>query len=73
MANLVLGGMEPRKVRIHCRGRAERPLQPCIVAGGEAFERETACLAEFVNVMLERLAAKQTPPLGAKRERGFPR
>ena len=73
MADLVLGGMEPREVCIHCGGSAERPLQPRIIASGEALERETACLTEFVNVVLERLVAKQTPPLGVKRERGLPR
>ena len=65
--------MEPRQVGIHCRGSAERLLQPRIIASGKALERETAYLAELVNVVLERLVAKETAPLGAKREGGLPR
>ena len=73
VVNLVLGDMEPRPVRIHCGGSAERLLQPDIIAGGKARERDTAYLAELVGVVLERLATKETAPLGAKREGGLPR
>ena len=73
MVDLVLGDMEPRKVCIHCGGSAERPLQPGIIASGEALERETACLAELMNVVLERLVTKETAPLGAKCEGGLQR
>jgi hypothetical protein len=73
VVDLVLGDMEPPPVGIHCWGSAERPLQPRIIASGESLERETTYLAELVNVVLERLAAKETPPLGAKREGGLPR
>ena len=73
VANLVLGDMEPRPVCIHCGGDAERLLQPCIVARGKALECETAYVAELVNVVLERLAAKETASLGAKCERRLPR
>ena len=68
MADLVLGDMEPRPVGIHCRGRANRPLQPFIVASGKALERDTTCLAELVHVVLERLVAKETTALGAEFE-----
>jgi hypothetical protein len=73
VVDLVLGGMEPREVCIHCGRSAERLLQPSIIASGEALERETACLAELVNVVLERLIAKETAPLGAKLEGRLPR
>jgi hypothetical protein len=68
VADLVLGDMEPGPVGIHCGGSAERLLQPGIIASGKALERETACLAELVNVVLERLVPKETAPLGAKCE-----
>ena len=73
MVDLVLGDMEPRPVRIQSGGSAERLLQPGIIASGKARERDTAYLAELVKVVLERLAAKETAPLGAKREGGLPR
>ena len=73
MADLVLGDMEPGPVGVHCGGSAERPLQPGIIASGKALERETAYLAELVNIVLERLIAKETAPLGAKFEGGLPR
>jgi hypothetical protein len=73
VVDLVLGDMEPSPVGIHCGSRAARPLQPRIIASGKALERETACLAELVNVALERLVANETAPLGAKREGRLPR
>ena len=54
--------MEPSPVGIQCGGSAERPLQPSIIASGKALERETACLTELVNIVLERLIAKETAP-----------
>jgi hypothetical protein len=71
--DFVFSDVEPRKVCIHCGGGAERPLQPGIIASGKALERETACLAELVNVVLERLVAKETAPLSAKCEGGLQR
>src|SRR6202035_1537473 len=73
VVDLVLGDMEPRKVCIHLRGSKERALQPGIIASGKALERETARLAELVNVVLERLVAKKTAPLSAKCEGGLQR
>ena len=73
VVDLVLGDMEPRPVCIHCGGSAERSLQPCIIARGKALEREASYLAELVKVVLERLAAKETAPLGSKCEGGLPR
>jgi hypothetical protein len=73
MVDLLLGDMEPSKVGIHCGGSGERPLQPGIIASGKAVERDSACLTELVNVVLERLVAKETAPLGAKCESGLPR
>ena len=73
VVDLFFGDMEPRPVCIHCGGSVERPLQPSIIACGKALERETACLAELVNVVLERLVAQDTAPLGAKLEGGLPR
>ena len=46
VADFVLGGVEPREVCVHRGSSAERSLQPRIVPGGEAFERDTTCLAE---------------------------
>jgi hypothetical protein len=57
MIDLVLGHMEPRPVRIHRGSSAERLLQPFIVAGGKAGERDTPRLAEIVNVVVESLAS----------------
>jgi hypothetical protein len=73
VVDLVLGNMEPRPMRVHCGGSAERPLQPSIVTSGKAFERETAYFAELVNVVLEGFAAKETASLGAECEGGLPR
>jgi hypothetical protein len=73
VVDLFLGDMEPRKVGIHRGGGAERLFQSGIIACGKALERETACLAELVNVVLERLVAKATAPLGAKCEGRLPR
>ena len=73
MADLVLGDMEPSPVGIQCGGSAERPLQPSIIASGKALERETACLTALVNIVLERLIAKETAPRGTKFEGGLPR
>ena len=60
-------------MRVHCRGRAERPLQPGIIPSGKFLERATAYLAEFANVVLERFVAKETAPVEAKFEGGLPR
>jgi hypothetical protein len=73
VVDLVLGHMEPRPVRVHCGGSAERPLQPSIITSGKARERETAYFAQLVNVVLERFAAKETAPLAAECEGGLPR
>ena len=73
VVDLVLGNVEPRPVRVHCRGSAERPLQPRIITSGKALERDTAYFAELVNVVLEGFAAQETAPLGAECEGGLPR
>jgi len=72
VVDLVLSHMEPRPVRVHGGRRAERPLQPGIITSGKALEREMACFAELVNVVLERFAAKKTTPLGAEGEGWLP-
>jgi hypothetical protein len=72
MADLVLGDMEPCPVCIHGWSSEERPLQPLIIASGKALEREAACLVELVNVVLERLVAKETASLAAELEGGLP-
>jgi hypothetical protein len=72
VVDLLLGDMEPGEVGIHGGGSEERLLEPSIVASGKALERETAYLAELVKIVLERLVAKETAPLGAKGEGGLP-
>src|SRR6266571_8325798 len=73
VADLVLSGMEPCKVCVHCGGGAEWPLQSGIIASSQAVEAETAYLAELMNVVLKRLASQETAALGAKCEGGLPR
>jgi len=73
VANLVLGDMKPREVRVHGGSGVEGPFQPRVIVRGERFERETAYLAELVHVVLERLAAKEPAPLGTERQRRLPR
>ena len=68
MADLVLGDVKPRPVRIHGGGSDERPLQPFVTASGQGLERKTAYVAELLHVVLEGLVAKETTPLGAERE-----
>lgn len=56
---------------IHRGGSLELCLQPSIIASGKTFKRDTACLAELVNVVLEGLVAKQAAPLGAECDGGL--
>ena len=73
MVDLVFGDMEPPPVRIH-RGSSDKSLlQPCIITSGKALEGYSTNLTEFVNVVLERPAAKETSRLSAQCERGLPR
>ena len=37
-SSFVLGDVEPRPARVHCRSSAERPLQPGIVPRGKFVE-----------------------------------
>ena len=71
MVDLVLGDMEPGPVRIHRWGRGERPLQPGIIPSAKFLESETAYLGELMNVVLERLVAKEMALLGAEFEGGL--
>jgi len=66
VVDLLLSDMEPGEVGIHGGGSGERLLQPRIIASGKALERETAYLAELVNIVLEGLVAKETAALGAR-------
>src|SRR4051812_21353377 len=64
--------MEQGPVGVDGRSSLERLLQPGIVTIGKPLERETAHFAEFVSVVLERVIAKNTARLSAKRQGRFP-
>jgi hypothetical protein len=73
MADLIFGDVEQAPVGIQRWGGAKWLLQPIIIASCKGLERETACFAEVVKVVLEWLVAEKTASLVAECEGGLPR